>query len=359
MDTIELTELKRKAKNGDPNAKKELIKIASEEIDGYNEKIQFLQQFRNRIKRNESSAICDREAVKRYYQAYMEVAQYIPVSIKEKTEFLMFCSKAVPGLVRISEGETEPMLVEREFDRLSKTTENPFTAVSRQKPQPEPQIISSRRDTEELTPIETIRARESVIQEKRCPKCNFMNKGDVVFCSNCGSLLDTGRASARNLPENEPKGLSSGVKNGIIFGCIALVAVILVVGIVLNKDQFVDDDDYGAYDNDEYYEEDAAYDPDKYQGHETEFYFYDSDSRYLSDSDVDDLGVDELQWAINEIYARHGRIFQDDPYGSYFNSCDWYTPMYSSDEFNDAWFNDYEKENIALLSEYRARRSEE
>ena len=81
-----------------------------------------------------------------------------------------------------------------------------------------------------------------------------------------------------------------------------------------------------------------------------------SDSRYLTDADVEGLDLDQIRLAINEIYARHGRAFQTEDLNKYFSSKSWYTPLYSADEFaaiEDSVMNDYEKENIKFLAAIR------
>lgn len=80
------------------------------------------------------------------------------------------------------------------------------------------------------------------------------------------------------------------------------------------------------------------------------YLFSNSDSSYLSKSDVSSLNRDTLNLALNEIYARRGRIFKDSYLSSYFNSKSWYTPKYTSDEFSkNVTFNKYEQANLQLM----------
>ena len=75
-----------------------------------------------------------------------------------------------------------------------------------------------------------------------------------------------------------------------------------------------------------------------------------SDSSYISESDVNNLSREDLNLALNEIYARRGRIFKDASLSSYFNSKSWYTPLYTSDEFSqNVTFNKYEQANLQLI----------
>lgn len=78
---------------------------------------------------------------------------------------------------------------------------------------------------------------------------------------------------------------------------------------------------------------------------------------YLSKEEVEDMSRSELNMALNEIYARRGRIFTDPDLDSYFRSQDWYTPKYTAEEFsNNVVFNSYEENNInLLLNEQSAR----
>ena len=81
-----------------------------------------------------------------------------------------------------------------------------------------------------------------------------------------------------------------------------------------------------------------------------------SDSEYISDSDLDGLTADECRLALNEIYARHGRKFNDPDYRSYFNSKSWYNGTIDPDDFDDtALFNKYEIANRDYIIDYEKR----
>ena len=66
-----------------------------------------------------------------------------------------------------------------------------------------------------------------------------------------------------------------------------------------------DDQDYYYYDS--YY-----VDPDSY-------ILYDSDRRYITDYEMSQLSLQELNYAKNEIYARRGRLFQSQELSNYFS----------------------------------------
>lgn len=81
-----------------------------------------------------------------------------------------------------------------------------------------------------------------------------------------------------------------------------------------------------------------------------EYIFPDSDSRYLSEEEVRSVEADKLRIARNEIFARHGYIFNDEELSQYFNSTSWYEGMLLADQFDmDALLNDFEKKNIELI----------
>ncbi len=84
-----------------------------------------------------------------------------------------------------------------------------------------------------------------------------------------------------------------------------------------------------------------------------DFIFPDSSCEYIDEEVLEYYDTDEIELAINEIYARHGYIFENDKYKDYYQQFTWYKPMYSKDKFNSAWFNTYESSNIELLSQYR------
>lgn len=80
-----------------------------------------------------------------------------------------------------------------------------------------------------------------------------------------------------------------------------------------------------------------------------EYIFPDSDSRYLSEKEVRSVGAEKLAFGRNEIYARHGYAFKDPIFKEYFEKTSWYQGTVSGGIFDDAVFNNYERENLALM----------
>ncbi len=86
------------------------------------------------------------------------------------------------------------------------------------------------------------------------------------------------------------------------------------------------------------------------------YIFHDSDSRYLSEDELDELTEIEVKIALNEIYARRGYKFHtDEGMIAHFNSCDWYEGKYK--DMNKVYkkFNKYEKANVELLVDYEIK----
>ncbi len=92
--------------------------------------------------------------------------------------------------------------------------------------------------------------------------------------------------------------------------------------------------------------------PSASNGVKQDYVLPESDSRAYSRSELDGLSDWELYLARNEIFARHGRMFNNEDLQAYFASCSWYNGTREPSEF-DEWFvpNEYEKANAALIME--------
>lgn len=80
-----------------------------------------------------------------------------------------------------------------------------------------------------------------------------------------------------------------------------------------------------------------------------EWFFPDSSERLLTDADIEGMSSAELQIARNEIYARHGRRFNNPTLQTWFDSCSWYNGTIAPSQFDEGVFNDTELANIAFL----------
>lgn len=77
----------------------------------------------------------------------------------------------------------------------------------------------------------------------------------------------------------------------------------------------------------------------------------DSDKKYLTDADVENLTLREINYAKNELYARHGRKFDSNELRTYFESKSWYRGTVDPEDFSVSCFNQYENANAAFLNQ--------
>lgn len=98
-----------------------------------------------------------------------------------------------------------------------------------------------------------------------------------------------------------------------------------------------------------YVKEDAAI------NYPCEYVFAESDTALIEQNDLINKTVLECRIAKNEIYARHGRKFNDESLQNYFNTCSWYDGETEPEDFDEQVLNDIELENLNILSEYQDR----
>jgi hypothetical protein len=85
---------------------------------------------------------------------------------------------------------------------------------------------------------------------------------------------------------------------------------------------------------------------------EDDYIIPDSDTRLLTEDDVEGLSLQEINYAKNEIYARHGRMFDSKELQDYFNSKSWYEGTISPNKFDKGgYISTVENKNAAFLAE--------
>lgn len=83
-----------------------------------------------------------------------------------------------------------------------------------------------------------------------------------------------------------------------------------------------------------------------------------SNTRYLTDADLDSLSEWDLKLARNEIYARHGRRFKDPELQRYFDSRSWYNGIYDPEDFDKnhaSELSKLEKQNAEYILAYEKK----
>lgn len=224
----------------------------------------------------------------------------------------------------------------------------------------------------------------------RCPRCKAKIADDSAFCSECGCRL--------------PSGIQTDDLRIAIMGLSFALALVGVpfVNLLLNKHSEEVEAERARHQAEELYEQQqndsyvsereetketrdtsqmgemvAPMDLDDYLEYgasntfgnstnkstkeddvdekTTEYIIEDSASRYLADADVKGLTLQEINYAKNEIYARHGRRFKSKELQDYFDSTSWYVGKYSPEDFDQNYsekmLNDFEKRNADFLSE--------
>lgn len=242
---------------------------------------------------------------------------------------------------------------------------------------------------------------KNVTDNQKCSYCGGINAEQAEFCEYCGkNLIKKKENNTQSVPiysnNRNVKNKEDGNVNKKWIAVIGLVLVTtaICVGVVIinnrkpaevayenssydysnyNQDNYSqnNDDNQNNYsqNNDDIQEDDYVYEDgvednslaENYDNNEnsesenTDYIIADSNSRYLTDSDVSGLSLQELNYAKNEIYARHGRKFDSRELDNYFSSKSWYDGIYESDDFDANYsgnvLNDYEKKNTEFLSE--------
>ena len=83
----------------------------------------------------------------------------------------------------------------------------------------------------------------------------------------------------------------------------------------------------------------------------------DSSSRAYSYSELSSLSNYQLYIARNEIYARHGRMFNRQDLNDYFNAQSWYSGRIAPENFDDGVLNSAETANIKAMREIEGQRN--
>lgn len=90
-----------------------------------------------------------------------------------------------------------------------------------------------------------------------------------------------------------------------------------------------------------------------------EYMIADSDSRRITEADLADMDEFETWLAVNEIYARHGRMFLDEDIRKWFESKSWYHGTIPGETFDanlDEYMNETEKYNIDFIADYQRKK---
>lgn len=213
----------------------------------------------------------------------------------------------------------------------------------------------------------------------RCPRCKARIEPGDTFCGECGCPLkdfeDRGMQCYDDFPEERGR---KGKHTALIIVLVVLIVAVLAAfgGVFLfnyledrKGQEVVEELQEELEDSEEETDGKAETEEDDTDeaGEETEepaedpatdvtnrdYIFPDSDSRYLTDADVEGLTIQGINYGKNEIYARHGRRFKSQELMDYFESKSWYQGLYDPQDFDDNYaytLNEYERRNSEFLN---------
>ncbi len=166
-----------------------------------------------------------------------------------------------------------------------------------------------------------------------CTKCGKQNSNTAKFCTGCGIALLAPVSGQQPYPP--PKTNEKNKKT--IAGIIVMVALgICVVGYFIFFNKKADNSPSG--DSGKV----SQFLPGKYPFASHRILIYD---------DIKNLSQYDLRIMRNEIYARHGYIFQNNEMKYYFTSQSWYSPKYNDVNF---LLSATEKYNIDFIKQYES-----
>lgn len=124
--------------------------------------------------------------------------------------------------------------------------------------------------------------------------------------------------------------------------------------------QLATDEDVSYYESknqDQYSYESESYESESYENdydddYDDEYFEYilpNSSEEILTEEDLENLSAQELTYARNEIYARHGYIFKSTELNDYFANMSWYI----ADDTFDGTLEGIEQQNANFISEYQ------
>lgn len=189
-----------------------------------------------------------------------------------------------------------------------------------------------------------------------CPRCGYEIESGDIFCPKCGTQIihtDKNDNVNKDKPEHGDETKTKRSNKKVII-CIIL-AVISCALILIGLRLFVFNNNAKDSIKAESNPTDTTQTENTDTEEDAEYIFPNSDTEYLTDEDVSDFSADELALARNEIIARHGRIFTDERFKTYFESKSWYEGTVQPEEFDANYeneLNDIEKANIELIKKH-------
>ena len=212
----------------------------------------------------------------------------------------------------------------------------------------------------------------------RCPYCNHITDDDSMFCASCGRKIEPRGNTYQHTTEmpkmslyeddfdmeEERKGKSSSSSVPVIIAIIIAVCLLITAGVaawfLLNHRTDTSSDNSVSNElktelnqsTNKKIKEEKESKKKKEDADKAKNILPDSSKRILADSEVSGLSKSELRLARNEIFARHGRMFDDQELQDYFNSKSWYRGTIRPEDFSESMLSETEKANIETIKKY-------
>lgn len=185
-----------------------------------------------------------------------------------------------------------------------------------------------------------------------CTVCGQKLDDDEKFCPKCGiKIIREEQEECKQIVEESKNHHFRRKKIFVISGIIVLFILIVVIVFINSSNK----NKKGILETKKSKPVESINDEGEEKG---EYIFPNSHEEYLMEDDLENLTVEELGFARNEIIARHGRIYNDEKYKTYFESKSWYEGTITAETFDANYeneLNEVEKANIELIRRYERK----
>lgn len=211
-----------------------------------------------------------------------------------------------------------------------------------------------------------------------CVKCGFKIEEQNKFCPKCGAPQREDDDFTQIIPKEEFTKITTKnheKNNGSSNNYIKPIILVVLAGVVILASRFAGYYFYNKNNTSSILQGNSTNTTETTEnnkdsitnGQETEekntketnksndYIFLNSDSIKFTDNQLNSLSKENLALARNEIYARHGYLFQTEPYKSYFNNKTWYKAN-SNFKGSDEELNEVERYNVQLTLKYEDRK---
>ena len=219
----------------------------------------------------------------------------------------------------------------------------------------------------------------------RCPYCNHITDDDSMFCASCGRKIEPRGNTYQHTTEmpkmslyeddfdmeEERKGKSSSSSVPVIIAIIIAVCLLITAGVaawfLLNHRTDTSSDN--SVSNELKTELNQSTNKKIKEEKESKKKKEDADKAKKEDSEKEEETKEEAEaeektdnyilpdsskriLADSEIFARHGRMFDDQELQDYFNSKSWYRGTIRPEDFSESMLSETEKANIETIKKY-------